>query len=372
MRRVLIALALASALVVTVLVVFHSSGARGMSEGVGESASLVVKNIGTDVVPQADPSVTAEAENVLSPEGELVAKITAAQRAYSDIVHATGMPSALKVKKRLEIFEQAADELAALGETVVPLLLDRLDQEKDGHSRLLFLTALSRVEGDAGIEGTLEALRRLDDPTVEQVFLDRLTRSLDARDILVVEEILNKSRDPETRMTMIANAVSRRDSSFAVYLPEIAARDPDPIVRQQALVAGARLEAQFDVQLLEDLALLDGAPAVQSEAVKLYAATSPGDLVDLALDVLDEQPPAEVQRSLIEVLAQSDDIDADMVLRQIASSAADETVRRRALAAIERRIDWSDEPEADEETEADEESEVVEETQVGAETEDSE
>ena len=247
--------------------------------------------------------------------------------------------SDVKARRKLEAFEAGVAELAALGPDAIPTLLARLASETDPHARLLLLTGISRVAGEAGARGALDGLAALGDPDVEHLFLDRLVRGTDRHDVLVMEEILKRGENPEHRQTLIASAAARGNEILAGHLPGIALDDPDPVVRAEALASCRRLDVEVEPDLLEVLAFEDPDPTVRRESLRLYAAADPGEFVPLARALFasgDAGDGGVVNATLVELLMQSSESAAIALLKELVATPPSAEVGRRAKIAVRR------------------------------------
>jgi hypothetical protein len=293
-------------------------------------------------VPPAPPvpvSAAPPPELAPAPPREEAA-IAEAENAYlAAVLHPPGLgvSSREAASLRREVFEREADRLAALGEGAAPLLLERLGHRHNDHVRLLLLTALSRIDGEAGVRGTLEALERLQDPTLEPLFIDRLARSDDPASWALLETVLRESPRPETRVRVLASAARRGDARIAARLPELALYDESAAVRAQALATAGELGVPLSGALLEQMAYADPDPALRERAVLAFAANDPDAFVSWARRTLriDEPDPARA-RSLTQALARSPGAGADALLEEWVQSP-DATLRLAAAHALTAR-----------------------------------
>jgi hypothetical protein len=265
------------------------------------------------------------------------AVIAGLRQRYLDAVHADGLASRDKAARRLRVFEESAEELAALGAPALAALLDALRAERDPHARLLLLTAVSRLAGDAAVEGTLEALRRLDDPTIEALFIDRLARSGEPGDLRVLEALLERCEDPAIRGAAIASGASRRNAAVAARLAAVASDDPDPRNRLGALRAAERAGASMPADVLARLAAEDPEPSVRVAALESAAAAHPGRLAELASSVLSAPGDIESQRAVIRLLGASEDPACAAVLESLLAGDPSGVLARDAKRALRER-----------------------------------
>jgi hypothetical protein len=298
---------------------------------------------GSAPVPAETQPVSAPPPT-LAPPPEPLAAPPSAEAALTDAATAylaavAGVPGAGETShevaiRRREVFQREVNRLAALGEGAVPILLARLESETNDHARLLFLTALSRIHGEAGVRGTLAALETLQDPTLEPLFLDRLVRADDPASETLLEAVLRASPHPETRVNVLASAARRRDSRIAARLPELALHDESPAVREQALAAAEALGVPLEPALLEQMAHADPDPALRERALGVLAATDPGAFVSYARHTFEAgAPDAEQTRIITQALARSQDRSANDLLIDLAFGP-DPAVRKQANRAL--------------------------------------
>lgn len=285
----------------------------------------------------ASPEAAPESDDppVLEP---LAAAVAAARDSYLASVHATGLPSELKAERRWEAFLQAASELGALGPGAIPLLVASLEAETDPHARLLLLTGISRIGGEAGIAGTLQALEEIDDPTIEPLFLDRLARSSSPDDERLLEAVL-LGGDSGSRSAALGAAVSRCDARAARLLPDIVLHDPDPLLRLEALLAGEPLGASLDARLLAGVAIHDPSPEVRAGAVRAYASSYPDAFLSFAREAIAWQSPGSdgAAAALVDALIAMPGAEATALLEDLVATAP-ATEALRAAEAARRRL----------------------------------
>ena len=238
-------------------------------------------------LPAASPVSAAPplAAPIAGGPGRVEAELAEAESAYLAAVlypPGAGASSREAAQQRREVFEREAERLAALGPDAAPLLLERLASRHNDHVRLLFLTALSRIDGEAGVRGTLAGLEVLKDATLEPLFLDRLVRAGDPASQALLEAVLRESPRPETRARLLASAARRGDSRIAARLPELALYDESAAVRAQALATAEQLGAPLAPALLEQMAHADPDPALRERATGALAASDPEAFVSYA------------------------------------------------------------------------------------------
>jgi len=240
-------------------------------------------------------------------------------------------------EERRRVFEQEVARLAALGPEAVPQLQARLASERNDHARLLLLTALSQVAGDAGVRGALAALETLGDATLEALFLDRLVRADDPQSQRLLEAVLRESPRPETRASVLASVARRGDARLAGRLPELALHDENAAVRMQALAAAERLGAPLAPAQLEQMAHADPDPALRARALGALAESDPAALVRYARRALVYgAPDSEEARIVTQALARSPDAEAGALLEELAATP-DPALRDAAARALRAR-----------------------------------
>jgi HEAT repeats len=290
--------------------------------------------------PVAVSAPPPAAEPASLPPSGAEAALTEATSAYLAAVARVpgdGMSSREVAVERRRVFEREVERLAALGAGAVPRLAARLASERDDHARLLLLTALSRIEGDAGVRGALAALETLADPTLESLFLDRLVRSDDAQSLRLLEAVLRESPRPETRASVLTSAAQRGDVRLAGRLPELALHDDNAAVRAQALATAERLGVPLAPALLEQLAHADPDPALRARALGALASSDPRAFVGFSRRALVYgTPDAEEARIVTQALARSPDAEAGALLEELAG-APDPAVRDAAAQALRAR-----------------------------------
>jgi len=237
-------------------------------------------------------------------------------------------------RQRREVFQREVERLAALGPDAAPVLLERLQSETNDHARLLLLTALSRIDGEAGVRGTLAALEALQDPTLEPLFLDRLVRAGDPASENLLETVLRQSPRPETRVNVLLSAGRRGDAQIAARLPELALRDESPAVRMQALATAQQLGTPLEPALLEQMAHADPDPALREHALGALAESAPEAFVSYARRTLEAGTSDKEQaRVITDALARSTAPGAGALLTELAFST-DPAVRAQANRAL--------------------------------------
>ncbi len=288
----------------------------------------------------APPPAAAPISTPLAAPSSAEAVLAEAESAYLAAVArgpGSGESSRELAQQRREVFEREVARLAALGPDAAPVLLARLEGETNDHARLLLLTALSRIDGEAGVRGTLAALEALQDPTLEPLFLDRLVRADDPASQALLEAVLRASPRPETRVSVLASASRRRDSRIAARLPELALHDESPAVRAQALATAEELGAPLEPALLEQMAHADPDPALRARALGVLASSDAEAFVSYARRTLEAgAPDAEQARVITEALARSEDPGAGALLTELAFDA-DPALRKQANRALRAR-----------------------------------
>jgi hypothetical protein len=328
--------------------VWLEAGARGdrtpataAKKADGRSPSLTVPSRdgdepAEDVAPFS-ATATATARDVLmdpappkdAPGGPLGARIEAGRKLYLDSVYAP--KSADKAKLRLEAFEKAVADLAAMGLEGIPVLLAWLGKEKNPHAKLLLLSAIARVDGSAGVEGALAALAAIDDPAIEHVFCSRLGRSEDGRDRAVAEEILRRDPDPERRADVLESARQTKDAGWAHRLLEQATEDPEPRMRSHAIDLAEREKNPLERATLERLATGDPDASVRERAIESFATTRASEFPEFArASVFTPRSSAADQLVAVRCLARSKEPLAREVLEEAATSSPYPEVRAQA------------------------------------------
>ena len=293
--------------------------------------------------PAAPPPVAAPpppGEPFASTPTPAEAAVTASRSAYLAAVlraPGPGESSRAVAQARRQVFEREVERLAALGPEAVPLLQQQLAAERNDHARLLLLSALSRIEGEAGVRGALEALEALKDPTLEPLFLDRLVRADDPGSLRLLEAVLRESPRPETRAAVLASAARHGDRRLALLLPELALHDESPAVRLQALATAEQAGAPLQAALLEQMAHTDPETAVRQRALASLEAADPGAFLGyVRRTLLDGAPDSEQARTLTQALARSPAAEATALLEELAA-APDPALRDAAARALRAR-----------------------------------
>jgi hypothetical protein len=297
-----------------------------------------------DAAPPATPPVAAAPPSPavavpLAPAAAEVA-LTASRTAYlAAVLRAPGPGESSRdvAQARRAVFEREVERLAALGPAAVPLLQAALAAERNDHARLLLLSALSRTPGEAGVQGALDALEALRDPTLEPLFLDRLVRGEDAGSLRLLEAVLRRSPRPETRAALLASAARHGDRRLALLLPELALHDESAAVRMQALATAEEVGAPLQPALLEQMAHADPEPALRQRALASLEASDPQAFLGYARRTLQGgAPDSEQARTLTQALARSPSDEATALLEELAS-APDPALRAAAARALRAR-----------------------------------
>jgi hypothetical protein len=287
-------------------------------------------------------AVTAPPPPAASAPSAAEVAVTAARGAYLAAVLRRPQPGESGrafAQERRRVFEEEVARLAALGEGAVPLLSARLAEERNDHARLLLLTALAHVPGEAGVDGALAALEALRDPTLEPLFLDRLVRADDAGSTRILEAVLRESPRAETRAAVLTSVARHGDRRVARLLPELALRDPSAPVRLQALATADEIGAPLPPALLEQMAHADADPLLRERALGALEAADPRAFVAYARRTLVLGTPDGAEARLVtRALARSPQPEAGALLDELAAAPdrelADAAARaRRARSA---------------------------------------
>ncbi|GIW72132.1 MAG: hypothetical protein KatS3mg102_1674 [Planctomycetota bacterium] len=256
------------------------------------------------------------------------AVIEAACARYLEAVARAGTPEGKAARQ--QVFEQAVAELVALGPRAIPELLAQLEANGDAHARLVLLTAIARMGGEAGIEGTLQALRQLDDRTSETVFLQRLVRGGRPEELAVAEAVLVRAGDPADRALVLAEIGRGRQERLAPLLLEVARRDGDERLRHQALQVAERMGRPLDAAALVEIAGADPSPAVRERAARQLASAHPQEFLAAARTLLvAERDPAVAQR-VLQLVGERREPEAGELLRELASRGPSAELRTQA------------------------------------------
>ena len=294
--------------------------------------------------PGATPPVAAAPPSLGEPDAAAPtpaeAAVAASRSAYLAAVlraPGPGESSRAVAQARREVFEREVERLAALGPEAVPLLQAELAAERNDHARLLLLSALSRVPGEAGVQGALDALEALRDPTLEPLFLDRLVRAGDAGSLRLLEAVLRRSPRPATRAAVLASAARHGDRRLSLLLPELALHDESAAVRMQALATAEQVGAPLQPALLEQMAHADPDPALRQRALASLEASDPAAFLGYARRTLqDGAPDSEQARILTQALARAPGPEAAALLEELAASP-DPALRDAAARALRAR-----------------------------------
>ena len=315
----------------------RARAAAGIAAGVFALAALWQAVLLAPAPVQAPAPQVAAAPPPSAPppaRGEL--EVTMARSAYLAAVMRTPRPgesSHQVVEARRLAFRVETERLAALGPEAAPLLSARLENETNDHARLLLLTALAKIPGEAALRGALAALETLRDTSLEPLFLDRLVRADDPASLRVLEAVLRQSPRPETRAAVLVSAARHGDRRLAAELPQLALHDPSGAVRMQALETAAEVGAPLDAAVLEQVAHADPEPALRARALGVLAKSDPHAFLRYARRALTAtRPDPEQARLVTRALANVEEPEAAVLLDEL-SRAADPAVAEAALLA---------------------------------------